>query len=251
MSWEEEKTHFGRQILAFLYQNGMIKTFYRDKPSGWTLISGLYSPLYIQLRPILSYPHGFRLICQAMGRLLQEEAGDINKAVGIAMAGIPIVAGMAIAANMPAAFTRKLEGVKNIEMLQKAISSYGEHALLEGEIIPGDRLALIDDLVTRFDSKLIALEQVRHEVTRRNIPNVACSVVAVVIDREQGGQEAAKKIGVKLLRLIPFKSAGIHMLKEFMHPTEWDVINRYLDDPAAFQDANVQRDIARMCVSHK
>ncbi len=248
MSWEEEKKHFGRQILAFLYEHGMIKTFYRDKPSGWTLISGLYSPLYIQLRPILSYPHGFRLICQAMCRLLQEEAEDINKVVGIAMAGIPIVAGMAMAADIPAAFTRKLEGVKDIEMLQKAIASYGEHALLEGEIVQGDRLALIDDLVTRFDSKLIALEQVRHEVARRNTPNVVCSVVAVVIDREQGGDAAAKKAGVTLLRLIPFKSVGISMLQEFMHPTEWDVISRYLADPAAFQERKVQKDIERMCV---
>ncbi len=57
-----------------------------------------------------------------------------------------------------------------------------------------------------------------------------------------------KKSGVNLLRLIPFKSAGIHLLKEFMHPTEWDVINRYLEDPAAFQDKEVQRDIERLCV---
>jgi len=249
MTWAEEKTDLGRQILVFLYQHGMIKTFYRDKPAGWTLISGLYSPIYIQLRPILSYPFGFRLICRAMGRLLEEEAPFVNKAVGIAMAGIPIVAGMSILTDIPSAFTRKLEGVKNIETLQNRISSYGEHALLEGDITPGDRLALIDDLVTRFDSKLIALEQLRHEMARRNITDVTCSTIAVVIDREQGGEEAARKIGVQLLRLIPFKSAGIGLLQEYMHPVEWDVVNRYLADPAGFQDPQVHRQIERMCKS--
>lgn len=247
MTWAQEKKELGFQILLFLYQHGMIKTFYRDKPSGWTLISGLYSPLYIQLRPILSYPQGFRLICKAMGRLLQEEAPSVNKAVGIAMAGIPIVAGMSILAHIPAAFTRKLEGIKSLDTLQKSIFSYGEHSLLEGEIGPGDRLALIDDLVTRFDSKLIALEQLRHEISKRNVPDVICSTIAVVIDREQGGEKAAETIGVKLLRLIPFKTAGIAMLRNYMHPLEWDVIQRYLEDPAGFQDPQVQQQIEQMC----
>ncbi len=249
MTWPEEKEELGRQILLFLYQHGMIKTFFRDKPSGWTLVSGLYSPLYIQLRPILSYPDGFRLVCQAMSRMLQEEAPGVNKAVGIAMAGIPIVAGMSILADMPAAFTRKLDGIKNMDEFQKRISSYGEHSLLEGEISPGDRLVLIDDLVTRFDSKLIALEQLRHEIAKRNIPNVVCSTIAVVIDRQQGGEDTAKNIGVQLLRLIPFKSAGIEMLQQHMHPIEWDIINLYLDNPERFQDPHVQKQIERMCTS--
>lgn len=247
MAWRHEKEDFARRILGLLYDNGMIRTCYRDKPDGWTLISGLYSPLYIQLRPIVSYPELFTLICTAMARMLKEEAPDITKTVGIAMAGIPLVAGMSIVGNVPATFTRKLEGVKTVEALKLAISSYGEHAFLEGYLERGDRLALVDDLVTRFDSKHIALEQLKYEIHRHGIKDVECQTIAVVVDREQGGTEAAEQIQVQLLRLIPFKSMGIEMLKTSMHHTEWDIIRRYLDNPASFQEQTVRQELADLC----
>ncbi|MDQ1240659.1 MAG: hypothetical protein QG577_2845 [Thermodesulfobacteriota bacterium] len=247
MAWRHEKEDFARRILGLLYEKGMIRTCYRDKPDGWTLISGLYSPLYIQLRPIVSHPQLFALICTAMVRMIKEEAPDVTKTVGIAMAGIPLVAGMSIVGNVPATFTRKLEGVKTVEALKLAISSYGEHALLEGNLVKGDRLAIVDDLVTRFDSKQIALEQLKHEINRHGIEDVKCRTIAVVVDREQGGAEAADELGVQLLRLIPFKSLGIEMLRAAMHPTEWDIIRRYLDNPASFQEDSVRQELADLC----
>jgi len=247
MAWTNEQEDFARHILRLLYEHGMIRTSYRDKPTGWTLISGLYSPLYIQLRPIVSYPELFGLICTAMTRMLREEAPDVTKTVGIAMAGVPLVAGMTIVGNMPATFTRKLEGVKTVDALKITISSYGEHALLEGNLVEGDRLALVDDLVTRFDSKLIAFEQLKYEIDRHRMEDVQCRTIAVVVDREQGGAEAADRLGVQLLRLIPFKSLGIEMLRDAMHPVEWDIIRRYLEHPDSFQDKHIQKEIANLC----
>lgn len=247
MAWTNEKQDFARRIVRLLYQNGMIRTSYRDKPTGWTLISGLYSPLYIQLRPIVSYPELFGLICTAMTRMLREEAPAVTKTVGIAMAGVPLVAGMSIVGNVPATFTRKLEGVKTVEALKRTISSYGEHALLEGTLVEGDQLALVDDLVTRFDSKLIAFEQLKYEIQRHGIKDVECGTIAVVVDREQGGAEAAERLGVQLLRLIPFKSLGIELIRDAMHPTEWDIIWRYLENPESFQEKHAQEEVAALC----
>jgi uridine monophosphate synthetase len=246
MSWIEEKKKAAGEIVTRLYENRMIRTFYRDKPGGWTLISGLYSPLYVQLRPLVSYPDVFRKVCHAMCRLVREESPEITKVVGIAMAGVPIAAGMSVAGGIPAGFTRKMENVKSLASFREAISSYGEHALLEGEVVSGDRIALVDDLVTRFDSKEIALEQVRHEVGRRNLQNVQCRTVLVVLDREQGGQDAAKRAGVDLLSLIPFKTVGLPLLEGVMDRTEWETLTRYLDDPDFFQDRQVQAETARL-----
>jgi len=175
-----------------------------------------------------------------MARLVKEEAPQITRVIGIAMAGIPIASGMALAGKMPAGFTRKMENVKSVAAFRDLITSYGEHSLLEGELVPGDRLALVDDLVTRFDSKEIALEQVKYEVQRRSVPDVQCSTVLVVLDREQGGQEAARNAGVQLLSLIPFKKSGLPLLRDVMDRTEWDTIRRYLDDPDHFQHKDVQ-----------
>jgi orotate phosphoribosyltransferase len=245
MSWDEEKQAIARTILALLYEKRMIRTFFRDRPEGWTLISGLYSPLYIQLRPLISYPDVMAEVARAMARMVREEAPEITRVIGIAMAGVPIVAAMSVMGGIPGGFTRKMENVKSPEEFRDVIGRYGEHALLEGELTGGDRIALVDDLVTRFDSKLVALEQVNHEVKRRNLADVECRKVAVVLDREQGGQEAARKEGVELLSLIPFKQVGLPLLEDVMHRTEWDVLTRYLQDPDYFQNKEIQDEIAR------
>jgi len=245
MSWMEEKQAVARTILTLLYENRMIRTFYRDRPEGWTLVSGLYSPLYIQLRPLVSYPQVFGEVCRAMARMVREEASDVTRVIGIAMAGVPIAAGMSLIGGIPAGFTRKMENVKSAEAFREVIGRYGEHALLEGELADGDRIALVDDLVTRFDSKLVAREQVNHEVARRALVNVECNKVIVVLDREQGGRQAAQAAGIELLSLISFKTTGLPLLEGVMDRTEWEVITRYLEDPDYFQDREVQSAIAR------
>ncbi|MBM3301745.1 MAG: hypothetical protein FJY85_17565, partial [Deltaproteobacteria bacterium] len=240
MSWAVEKEETTREIVRLLYENRMIRTFFRDRPQGWTLVSGLYSPLYIQLRPLISFPVVFEKICRALTSLVREESPDITRVIGIAMAGVPIAAGMALTAGIPAGFTRKMEGVRSVSSFREVVSSYGEHALAEGEILPGDSIALVDDLVTRFDSKEVALEQVRYEVQRRGVTDVQCNTVVVVLDREQGGQEAANRAGMRLLSLIPFKRLGLPLLQRVMAKTEWEILTRYLDDPGQFQSKEVQ-----------
>lgn len=249
MAWPQEKREAAREILSLLYENRMIRTFYRDRPEGWTLVSGLYSPLYIQLRPLASFPKVFEKVCRAMARMVVEEAPDTTRIIGIAMAGVPIASGMAITGSIPAGFTRKMENVKSVESFRTAISSYGEHSLLEGEIGSGDRIALVDDLVTRFDSKLIALEMVRHEVRKRGLDAVECDRVLVVLDREQGGAEAAREAGIRLHSLIPFKSVGLSLLEGVMHRYEWETVRDYLEDSSPFQDKEVQERLIRMAVN--
>lgn len=226
----------------------MIRTFFRDRPEGWTLISGLYSPIYIQLRPLISYPAVFDKVCRAMTRLIREECPDITKVVGIAMAGVPLAAGISLVGGISAAFTRKLENVKSLEALRGAIDSYGEHSMLEGVLEPGDRVALVDDLVTKFDSKLIAMEQVRFELEKRRIPGVECKTVLVVLDREQGGAATAEKEGINLVSLIRFKSVGLPLLNDCMDPKEWQILTDYLEDPAGFQDPGLQAELKGMAL---
>jgi len=246
MSWLEEKPEIAKKILRLLYENRMIRTFYRDKPDGWTLVSGLYSPLYIQLRPLLSFPDVFAEVCSALAKMARHEAPEINRVVGIAMAGVPIAAGMCFAGKIPGCFTRKMEKVKSVENFRQMIAEYGEHTLVEGEIKEGDNLALVDDLVTRFDSKLIAFEQIKHEIRMRRLRNVSCKKVLVLIDREQGASDAARESGFEIVSLIPFKTMGLDLLKGILDEVEWEVIRDYLDNPQAFQDFLVRERLALM-----
>jgi len=248
MTWKEEKEELGKEITRLLYEKGLIKTWYRDNPGGWTLVSGLWSPFYIQLRPLPSYPELLRKVGYALGKMIKEECEDVNKVVGVAMAGIPLVSAISILEGIPSLWTRKI-AVRSSDEFEKYIQSYGEHTLVEGEFEEGDRIAVIDDLATKFYSKLIAIEQINHEAKKRGL-KVECKHVVVLLDREQGAGEVASQHGSSLHSLIPFKSNGIEWLKNSLSEIEYKVITEYLRDEGKYQDAEVQKELYEICFSN-
>ncbi|MHA2192945.1 MAG: orotate phosphoribosyltransferase [Candidatus Thorarchaeota archaeon] len=224
-----------QDIMNDLYQNRMLLTASRDKKEGWTLVSGLWSPFYIQLRLLSSFPETLKKVGQAMTVLLKEKAPNVNKVVGVAFAGIPIATTVSIASGLPACHTRKMLGVRTEEDLLKAIQEYGQHSLLEGVVEDGDVLCIVDDLVTGMESKLIARAQVQAEIKRREVQDVVCDDVAVVLDRQQGAKKRAKEVGIRLHTLIDFVDEGLPLLQDSMDPEEYSLIVSYLTDPAKHQ----------------
>ena len=249
MSWEEEKEELGRKLIGSLYEAGAIKTWFRDRPSGWILTSGLWSPFYIQLRPICSYENSVTLlreIGQYLWRLIQEEASEVNKLLGVAFAGIPIAVATTMVSGIPSCYTRKVKGFDDLDGFKRRIGRHGEHALVEGELKDGDVIAIVDDVVTKFDSKLRAISKLEYEIKRRSLNvNIKCSDVIVLVDREQGASGMADQSGVHLHCLIPFKSKGIRWLKDQMNPREYEVIRNYMQEPDDFQSRKVQSRLAK------
>ena len=242
MIWNEEKEKLGKEILGLLYDANMIDTWYKSKSDGWTLFSGLWSPIYINLRYLGSFPLILKKIGYALGRLIEEECKEVNRIIGIASAGVPIATAISLEHKIPMCYTRKLEGVKNLDDFQDKISEYGQHKLVEGVIENGDKIALVDDLVTKLDSKLIALEQLNLEVSKRKI-SVICKNIVVILDREQGAEELANQNGIRLTSLIPFTSKGIYWLKNKFSDIENEVINDYLTNTEKYQDKKLQQQL--------
>lgn len=244
MRWSEEKEKLGRNLTILLYNMGAIRTWYRDKPSGWTLVSGMWSPFYIQLRPICSYDNAaylLKYVGRAVWRIMEEEAHNVNKLLGVAFAGIPIAIATTMVSSIPSCYTRKDESKNHPGHLAKTVASYGEHALIEGELKEGDVIAIVDDVVTKFDSKLVAISQLEHEIKRRQLnAKIKCSDVIVLVDREQGAAERARQWGINLHTLIPFSSKGIEWLKGHITSEEYTVIKDYLSEPLMFQDEKVK-----------
>jgi len=252
MSWTEEKAILGKQITLDLYKYKMIRTWKRDRPEGWFLVSGLWSPFYIQLRPLSSHPNLLETVGRSLGRLIREECGNVNKILGVAMSGIPIATAISLSEYIPACFTRKLEGVKSLEDFDKFIKSYGEHSIIEGELANGDVVAIVDDLVTRFDSKLIAIHQLERELKLRKLKEVESSTVIVLLDREQGAKDVAMANGIKLHSLIPFTTKGLDWLKDVLTDEEYEIIKDYLANYSKYQNLNMQRDLYEMAIgNHK
>lgn len=251
MSWQKEKEKLGKEIIAELFEKGMISTWYRDRPEGWTLVSGIWSPFYINLRPLCSYPELLAKVGTALGRLVKEECKDANRIVGIAMAGIPISISISLMENIPSCFTRKLTGVKSLGKLEEFVKEYGEHSMIEGALDEGDRVVLIDDLVTKFDSKLIAIRQMEIEVRNRDLKGIDYSRVGVLFDREVGAKQMAEEYGISLHSLIPFESKGIEWLKPKFFRVEYRTIKDYFSNPQDFQNKKRIQEISNLAIRER
>jgi len=236
-----------RKIVCSLYDFGMIKTWYRDKPEGWTLVSGLWSPFYIQLRNLCSYPTLLKEIGEAMSQLLSSKIPKVSRIVGIAMAGIPIAVATSLVSGIPSAFTRKYDQGGTMT----SDRTYGEHAFIEGEICNNDFLVIIDDVVTKMDSKFHAISQIQQEIKKHKIKGINCSTIAVVLDREQGASEIASNKNISLHSLIRFKSQALPFLAEKMADKELQVINDYLQNPRKYQDLLLQKTLINEAISRK
>jgi orotate phosphoribosyltransferase len=238
-----------REITLLLYDNGMIRTWLKDKPEGWKLHSGIWSPFYIQLRNISSQPNSQEIlhkIGHAMGRIIKDKMPKTSKIVGVAMAGIPVAVAVTMCTGIPSCYTRSIMELRKLkdfdEIMKKLKKTYGEPTLVEGKIVDGDKLVIVDDLVTDFQSKLIAKAFVDYESAKRGV-KVTCQNVAVLFDREQGAYLNAKSSGMNLFSLIPFRSKGIEWLRERISTKEYEIITDYLDKPEKYQNPEIQKDL--------
>ncbi|MFW9907447.1 MAG: orotate phosphoribosyltransferase [Candidatus Thorarchaeota archaeon] len=235
MGKHSEFDELKREIMIGIYRNRMLLTAERDRPEGWKLVSGKWSPFYIQLRVISSFPQILAKVGRVMAEMIKEEAPHINKLVGIAFAGIPIATAVSLESGLPSVHTRKITGVKSDEDFQKYLIEYGQHSLVEGILEDGDALCLVDDLVTGLTSKMTAKAQVIAELTSRDVHDVTCDDIAVLVDRQQGAEEAARKANMHLHSVIKFVDEGLPLLKDIMSEKEHKIVSEYLANPESYQ----------------
>lgn len=216
-----------------IYEKRMLLTASRDKPEGWIMHAGLWSPFYIQLRIISSFPETLEKVGKALGILIKEEAPHINRLVGIAFAGIPIATATSLSTGIPACHTRKILGVRTEVELRDEIGKYGQHTLVEGEVQEGDAICLVDDLVTGMESKLVARRQVIAELEKRGISDFTVDDIAVIVDRKQGAAERAREHNIDLHTLIDLVDEGLPMIKDIMAEEEFNMVSDYLANPTS------------------
>lgn len=151
----------------------------------YKLSTGKASPYYIDLRVIPSFPDAFREICDLYAQYITQEIGlkKFDRIAGIPLAGLPFASQIAYNLKKPFLYIRK--GIK----LQ------GRERRVEGILVSGDRVLLIDDLLTTGVTLKNAADAVRAE------GGVVTDAV-VFLDREEGGKQLVEKNGVKLHPLV-------------------------------------------------
>lgn len=269
MVWKEKQEQ-AKDILQDLYRLGFVETIFNTLDSkhydGWILKNRSWSPWYLNLRPIGSEPRLLNQIGHSMNLMLQEEVPDLDQIVGVEMAGIPIatISGASDQGQrfIPFAYTRPLpEGkVRTLEKAREALArleeenkydEWGGHQLVEGRLTNNQNLCIVDDMVTDLGSKSIAKEIIFYEVRRLGLKDITCDEIAVVLDREQGAEEAAEKNNMKLHSLIKFRTDGLDWLKEVMHPEEYELINKFQNSPETYQTKEAQQKAIEMGAKYR
>ena len=117
------------------------------KLGSYTLKSGKTSPFYIDLRRVGSDAALLRSVAKAYASLL--EGIEYDRIAGIPMAGLPLAAAVVLETGKPLIYPR---------MDKK---DHGTGNLIEGEFKKGDRVVLLDDLITAGTAKVEAAEILR------------------------------------------------------------------------------------------
>ncbi|MEW6241475.1 MAG: orotate phosphoribosyltransferase [Chloroflexota bacterium] len=140
----------------------------------FTLKSGLKSPIYIDLRQIITYPKLLQQIAEAYLPILQRLTFD--RLAGLPYAAIPIATAISLAGNYPMIYPRK------------EAKSYGTKAEIEGEYHAGETVVVIDDLATTGGSKFEAIEKLTGA-------GLVVKDVVVLVDRQSGAKESLVQAG--------------------------------------------------------
>ncbi|MGA1974052.1 MAG: hypothetical protein ABSG92_00220 [Conexivisphaerales archaeon] len=248
---------YAKDITLKLFQHSMIRTWFRQRPEGWIMRSGIWSPYYVDLRPLTSFAESWKILPEVgvvLGKTIEEQIPHVNKGLGVAEAAIVLSTAVTGYSMIPTCYTRKMEEVKTLEDFDRVLSGYGQHSLVEGEIVDGDSFVIIDDTVSRFDTKLVTKRQLEYELKRREkmtgqrISGVRCEDVLVLIDREQGAEEVARDHGMRLFSVIKFASQALDWLKSEMHPVELEILRDYCRDWRSYQDEKRRKELYRIAM---
>lgn len=167
-------TQFSTQLSSLadgLLEAGCIKF------GEFTLRSGLKSPIYIDLRQVISHPKLLAEIAQAYLPIISNL--QFTRLAGLPYAAIPIATAISLAGNYPMIYPRK------------EVKTYGTKAEIEGEYHAGEIVLVIDDLATTGGSKFEAIEKLTGV-------GLVVKDVVVLVDRQSGAKESLEQAGYSM-----------------------------------------------------
>ena len=209
------KSEIEQKVAEFLLQIKAIK-LQPNNPFTWA--SGWKSPIYCDNRITLSHPGIRTYIRQKLSALIQEEFGSASVVAGVATAGIP--QGVLVAQEL---------GLPFIYVRAKA-KEHGRGNLIEGEFSPGQRVVVVEDLISTGKSSLQAVQALRE---------AGCEIAGLVGIFNYGfdiADEAFKKAGVPFISLTNYASLiDLAVEKGDVDANTQDMLMEWRNSPATWK----------------
>lgn len=165
----------------------------------FTLASGKKANYYLDCRRVTLHPQGARLVGRAMLDVVMQTA----QTTGVMPAA---VGGMAIGADPITASMVTLAGGDDLDlygfMVRKEAKGHGMGQQVEGPVKPGQKVVIVEDVITSGGSALQAVDAVQAF-------GLEVLYVIGIIDRLAGGGEAFAKRGLELKTLTTIRDFGL------------------------------------------
>ncbi|MGD0145635.1 MAG: phosphoribosyltransferase family protein [Nitrososphaerales archaeon] len=170
MAWKTRRSQIG-DLAEGLAKAGAIQF------GTFTLPDSRESSYYINLRGILNYPGLYNLAVDSMSRLVAAKAPKASAICGVPISGLTLAAPVALLLKKPLVYARS--------------SRQGSGRVVEGEVRPGWKVVVVDDLSTTGKTILASARAVQEE-------GGEVTDAVVLIDRMEGAREKLSKEGIVL-----------------------------------------------------
>ena len=145
---------------------------YSDNPP-FTLVSGRKSNYFFNCKPTTLDPEGMNLIGELLFDMLADSA--VTAAGGLTLGADPIANALSVISF------QKGKPIKSF-IVRKDVKDHGIKDGIEGNVQPGEKVAILDDVITTGGSTITAIERAREA-------GLVIDRVIALIDREEGGRE--------------------------------------------------------------
>ncbi|KAA9184399.1 orotate phosphoribosyltransferase [Enterococcus durans] len=191
-----------------------IEAVFLSPSEPFTWASGIKSPIYCDNRITMSYPKVRKEIAQGLADKIKEAYPDVEVIAGTATAGIPHAAWVAEILDLPMVYIRS-----------KA-KDHGKGNQIEGRIFEGQKMVVIEDLISTGGSVLEATEAAKHEGA--NVLGVA----AIFTYELPKGKANFTNAEMPLLTLTNYSVLIEAALEEkYIDETELNLLKEWKQDP--------------------
>lgn len=194
-----------------------IKAIKLQPTNPFTWASGWESPIYCDNRKTLSYPELRTFIKQEIAAIIKEEFGQVDAIAGVATGAIAQGALVAEELGLPFVYVRS------------APKGHGLENLIEGDLKPGMKVMVIEDLISTGGSSLKAVEAIRKD---------ACDVVGMIAIFTYGFKVATdqfEKADVKLVTLSDYDTLiDVASETNYINNNQVETLQNWRKNPAAW-----------------